>query len=92
MSVKGKLLSEKDIEDIALKLHAKKIKISQEKEKYINQLPYSDEYANIFHSKIGSCTTNLLRSFWYSLFLAVASTSISSAIFNSKFSINKIFR
>lgn len=42
---KDKLLfSEKELSDLAIETYKKNLEILQEKEKFISQLPYSDDY------------------------------------------------
>jgi hypothetical protein len=72
MNDKGKLISEKDVEELALKLYKEQINKLQEKEKFISQLPYSDEYPRLITSKGNSCHTIVLRSIYLSAFFSFA--------------------
>lgn len=71
MNDKNKLLCEKDVEDLALKIYKEKIKANQEKEKFISEMPYSDEYPRLAGSKYHSCHSVILRSFYMSLILSL---------------------
>lgn len=71
MNDKSKLLCEKDVEDLAIKIYKEKIKAKQEKEKFISQMPYSDEYPRLAGSKSYSCHSVILRSFYFSLILSL---------------------
>ena len=44
MSNEKILFSEKELSDLALETYKKNLKIIQEKENFINKLPYSDDY------------------------------------------------
>ncbi len=84
MNEKGKLITEKDIEELALKKYKENIKFLQEKEKYISQMPYSEEYPRFFTNKYNTCHTIILRSFWYSMFVAVFLATPFAMSTNSK--------
>jgi hypothetical protein len=71
MNDKGKLLSERDVEDLAMKIYREKIKAVQEKEKFISEMPYSDEYPRLAGSKYLSCHSVILRSFYLSIALSL---------------------
>jgi hypothetical protein len=71
MNDKGKLITEKDVEELALNLYKEKVRHSQEKEKFISQLPYADEYPRLMGSKVNSCHTIILRSFYISGFFCL---------------------
>ncbi len=71
MNDKGKLISEKDVEEIAFKLYEEKIKNLQEKEEFLNALPYNDEYPRLITSKHGGCHSIILRSIFFSMIFGV---------------------
>ncbi len=75
--------TEKDVEDLALKFHIQKFKQSQEKEKYIKELPYSDEYARIHTNNVGTCTSVMIRTFYLSLVVAVGFKYLNAILFYS---------
>lgn len=83
MNDKRKFFTEKELEEIALKLHKEKLNYSIEKEKYISQLPYSDEYPRIYHEKTMTCYGNIIRIFWKSLVCGLFSCPLYSSVYYS---------
>ena len=67
-------VSEKYVEELALKRYQENIKYLQEKEKYISNLPYSDEYPRIYSNKYNSCENIFIRSIYMSTIMSAVLT------------------
>ena len=84
MKEKLKIFTEKELEDMALKLHIQKLNKSVEKENYISTLPYSDDYPRIFHNGNVTCQTVLIRIFWASVIGGFIISPMAGRIYFSK--------
>lgn len=88
MNDKGKLISEKDVEEIAFNLYKQKIKNLQEKEEFLSSLPYNDEYPRLITSKHGGCHAIILRSVFFSIVFGALFRQYFSSLIYSKLLIN----
>ena len=79
------LVSEKYVEELVLKRHQENIKSLQEKEKYINSLPYSDEYPRIYSNKYNTCENLFIRSIYMSTIMSSLLTVPYTMVRYSKF-------
>lgn len=77
------LISEKEINDLALEKYKQNIKEMQEKEKALSKMPYSEEYPRLAPSKHNTCHEVIIRSLWLSLFFtAVMAPSVSKVLYS----------
>ena len=66
-------ISEKIIEDISLQNYMNNIKHLQEKENYLENMPYNDEYPRIFYYKTNNCHSGITKAFYLSCLMSFVS-------------------